>query len=196
MNYIAHIHIAQHTDSSLLGNFLGDFVKGSQLSDYSLKIQHGIKLHRKIDIYTDQHPEVLNLKKIFPAELQRTAGIALDIYFDHLLLSNWSRFSTLPVKQLFTHFYQQLNTTNLQVSEKFLHVRLNLLKHKWLNDYQQEHVCLRAMFSIEQRLQGKIIFASSSYKLLCENRGMIEKSFLRFYAQLLTQSEVLSVKLS
>ena len=195
MNYIAHIHIAQHTDSSLLGNFLGDFVKGSQLSDYSLKIQHGIKLHRKIDIYTDQHVEVLNLKKLFPAELQRTAGIAIDIYFDHLLLSNWSKFSTLPVKQLFTHFYQQLDSTKLQISERFINVRFNLLKHKWLNDYQQERVCLRAMLSIEQRFQRKIVFASSSYELLCENRHIIEKSFLRFYGELLTQSEALSAKL-
>ncbi|MFT4939601.1 MAG: acyl carrier protein phosphodiesterase [Paraglaciecola sp.] len=196
MNYIAHIHIAQHTGSSLLGNFLGDFVKGSQLSDYSPKIQHGIKLHRKIDIYTDQHPEVLNLKRLFPAELRRTAGIALDIYFDHLLLNNWSTFSTLPSKQLLTHFYQQLDATKLQISERFVHVRFNLLKHQWLNDYQQEDVCLRAMFSIEQRLQGKISFASASYKLLCKNRNMVEQSFLRFYAELLAQSAALSVKLS
>jgi acyl carrier protein phosphodiesterase len=196
MNYIAHIHIAQHTKSSLLGNFLGDFVKGSQLSDYPTNVQHGIKLHRKIDVYTDQHPEVLNLKKLFPAELQRTAGIALDIYFDHLLLNNWHKFSTRPIEQLFTHFYQQLNATELQVSERFLRVKFNLLKHKWLNDYHQEPACLRAMFSIEQRFSKKVTFASSSYQLLCENRSMVEQSFLRFYGELLVQSEALSVKLS
>jgi acyl carrier protein phosphodiesterase len=196
MNYIAHIHIAQHTDSSLLGNFLGDFVKGSQLSDYSLKVQHGIRLHRKIDVYTDQHPEVVNLRKLFPSEIQRTAGIALDIYFDHLLLSNWGHFSTQPIEQLFTNFYQQLDTTKLQVSERFMLVKFNLLKHKWLNDYHRETVCLRAMSSIEQRLKRKVTFASSSYNILCENRSIIEPSFLRFYGELLVQSEALSIKLS
>lgn len=28
MNYLAHLHIADHTNTSFTGNFLGDFVKG------------------------------------------------------------------------------------------------------------------------------------------------------------------------
>ena len=48
MNYIAHIHIGSHTQTHLLGNFLGDFVKGSQLQYLPFEIEQGIRLHRSI----------------------------------------------------------------------------------------------------------------------------------------------------
>lgn len=35
MNYLAHLHIADHCQSSLLGNLLGDFVRGNPESQFS-----------------------------------------------------------------------------------------------------------------------------------------------------------------
>lgn len=98
MNYIAHLHLAQHTKTSLVGNFLGDFIKGSALDDLPLDLQHGVRLHRQIDTYTDTHPVVLALKQQFPKSIRRYSGIVLDIYFDHLLMQHWQQFSAIDVK--------------------------------------------------------------------------------------------------
>ena len=62
MNYIAHIYLAEHTQTSKLGNFLGDFVKGPDLSSLPVEIQTGIKFHRAIDSYTDSHHQITALK--------------------------------------------------------------------------------------------------------------------------------------
>ncbi len=56
MNYLAHLHIADHCQSSLLGNLLGDFVKGDPSAQFSPEIARGIRLHRLVDAYTDSHP--------------------------------------------------------------------------------------------------------------------------------------------
>ena len=58
MNYLAHLFLAEKTEESILGNFLGDFVKGRLKDQYSAEILKGIVTHRKIDAYTDSHERV------------------------------------------------------------------------------------------------------------------------------------------
>jgi len=68
-------------------NLYGDFVKGRDYSKYPLIIQGGITLHREIDDFIDHHPLVLELLHELYAPLPKVAGIAIDLYFDHLLTS-------------------------------------------------------------------------------------------------------------
>lgn len=51
MNFLAHLHIAQHCKSNLAGNLLGDFVKGDPNKHYSTSLSDGIRLHRFVDRY-------------------------------------------------------------------------------------------------------------------------------------------------
>jgi hypothetical protein len=56
MNFLAHLHLAAHTGSSLTGNLLGDFIKGPLPTGLADHFDEGIWLHRKIDAFTDAHP--------------------------------------------------------------------------------------------------------------------------------------------
>ncbi len=55
MNYLAHIFLSGNDDDVLIGNFIGDYVKGKDFNNYPAGIQKGILLHRRIDTYTDRH---------------------------------------------------------------------------------------------------------------------------------------------
>jgi acyl carrier protein phosphodiesterase len=92
MNYLAHLHIASCANSNLLGNLLGDFVKGDPSENYPLDIVHGIRLHRRVDAFTDMHPLCLELKPIFPPKLRRFVPIVLDMVWDHCLAKQWYRY--------------------------------------------------------------------------------------------------------
>ena len=81
MNYLAHLYLAEDSPESILGNFLGDFVKGSTLKDYSEGIQKGIQQHRKIDVFTDAHPVFLETKQWIHPNNRRYAGIVIDIFY-------------------------------------------------------------------------------------------------------------------
>ena len=48
----------------MYANIYGDFIKGSKLSHHPEIVQKGIKLHRTIDSFIDNHTKVLELKKI------------------------------------------------------------------------------------------------------------------------------------
>ena len=80
MNYLAHLLLAEDTEESLLGNFLGDFVKGNIGTRYSPAIARGILLHRKVDAFTDTHPITKSSRCLFSRQRRRYAGIIIDKY--------------------------------------------------------------------------------------------------------------------
>jgi acyl carrier protein phosphodiesterase len=55
-------------------------------------VRAGIALHRAIDGYTDAHADVASARALFEPPFRRYAGIMLDMWFDHLLARQWSRF--------------------------------------------------------------------------------------------------------
>ena len=60
MNFLAHSYLSGSDQKILVGNFIGDFVKGKQYENYDDSIQKGIILHREIDYYTDKHEVYLD----------------------------------------------------------------------------------------------------------------------------------------
>jgi acyl carrier protein phosphodiesterase len=91
MNHLAHLLLAGNDPELQLGALLGDHVRGDvAASGYSATVRDGIVLHRKIDVWTDQHVSVAQARSLFQPPLRRYAGIMLDVYFDHLLSRTWT----------------------------------------------------------------------------------------------------------
>ena len=84
MNYLAHLHLGGPGREDRLGSLYGDFVKGSA-DVWPAGIAAGIRLHRRIDVYTDDHPLVIRAKTRLPAARRRVAGLLVDVFFDHCL---------------------------------------------------------------------------------------------------------------
>ena len=83
----------------MVGNLMGDFVKGNRFEYLPQQIIDGIYLHRKIDRFTDQHEQVKGLKAHLSPERRKFSGIITDIVFDHLLALNWRKFSDLELTE-------------------------------------------------------------------------------------------------
>jgi len=97
MNHLAHALLAGADEARVLGGVLGDFVRGAPDPALPQGVREGISLHRAIDGYTDRHPEVLAARALFEPPYRRYAGIALDMWFDHLLARDFARWSPLPL---------------------------------------------------------------------------------------------------
>lgn len=169
----------------MIGNFLGDFVKGTDLSHLSSPLRQGVWLHRRVDSYTDQHSSVVELRNHFPKSLRRFSGIALDVYFDHLLCLHWKRFSSRSINTVLDEFYQQLEQTHLVESSHFTKVKKRLLEYQWLANYHGRESVEGALRSIEKRLSRPIKFSEQATAFLDEKHSLIEDRFLTFYPQLI-----------
>ena len=76
MNYLGHIFLSGEDEQLLVGNFIGDYVKGTQYQHYPHKMQKGIILHRSIDHYTDQNPHWIAIKRLLSPIYKRYAGVS------------------------------------------------------------------------------------------------------------------------
>lgn len=184
MNYVGHIQLAQHSSTSKLGNFLGDFVKGSDLSSFSAQIQQGIELHRAIDSFTDNHPVTVNLRQRFPSEVRRMAGVIIDVYFDHLLCKHWQNYSSESQNKVLDGFYTELESTKLSVSTRFKRVKQGLIEYRWLAEYIEVDAVIRAYRSIEKRINSKITFADRAADLIIKRETELQSAFAQLYPEL------------
>lgn len=184
MNYVAHLHIAQATESSLIGAFLGDFVKGDAYKAWPQETQDGIILHRKVDTFTDKHPSVVGLRAMFPKSLRRMAGVVIDIYFDHLLTAKLTRDGEKGLAFL-DDFYHDLHITSLPQHGHFVRLQSSLMKDKWLSDYQHQQTCFLAFRAIEKRLKNKIEFAELAQVFIEGHHKYFRLAFEHFYPELL-----------
>ncbi|EKO3376691.1 DUF479 domain-containing protein [Vibrio fluvialis] len=136
MNYLAHLHIADHCQSSLLGNLLGDFVKGDPSAQFSPEIARGIRLHRLVDVYTDSHPVMQQAKAYFSSQTRRFAPIALDMFWDHCLAKEWRLYHDLSLRAFVNGAQRQVQQAYpAQLPERFTRVSKHMWQGRWLESY-------------------------------------------------------------
>lgn len=119
MNFLAHLYLARSDDGLMLGGLIGDFVRGRlALRRYPREVREGIHLHRRIDKFTDHSDEVTALRRLFPREFRRYAGIVLDLAFDHELARRWPDFSTTSIEEFDRHVRRLLDKNQALLPER------------------------------------------------------------------------------
>ena len=78
------------TEGLIVGGLLGDFIKGRVPPGWPKTLQWGVRLHRRIDAYSNAAPELRRSSARFPPELRRFAPIFIDIIADHCLALDWA----------------------------------------------------------------------------------------------------------
>lgn len=90
MNFLAHLSLSGDNPRLMVGNFIGDFVKGRKpLEAFDADIVRGIGLHRAIDSFTDTHAVVLQSKRRLQPVYRHYAGVIVDVFYDHYLARDW-----------------------------------------------------------------------------------------------------------
>jgi acyl carrier protein phosphodiesterase len=136
MNYLAHLYLSGDNPEIMVGNFIGDYVKGRNHTKYTQNIQKGIILHRKIDSFTDNHPLVKTNAEIFRPLYQKYAMVVIDIVMDHILAKNWNRYSEVALNTYVTETHQILMRRYFTLPAKVKQFLPFLIKSRRLENYQ------------------------------------------------------------
>ena len=138
MNYLGHAFLSFGAADILMGNMIGDHVKGKlALEQYSEGIRKGILLHRKIDGYTDVHPATLRARLLFREEYGLYSGAIMDTLYDHYLANDPRMFSSKETLMAFTQtVYKQLLENEKYFPPKFAEYFPYMRENNWLYSYR------------------------------------------------------------
>jgi acyl carrier protein phosphodiesterase len=135
MNFLAHIYLSGDDEHVIVGNFLGDFVKGSDYLMYPDDIRQGILMHRNIDSFTDNHQLVRDVKNYFIPGYFKYAGVIVDILFDHYLAKDFYNFHTVSLKEFVNNAHNILLNHYELCPEKMKSYLPGFMKQRWLERY-------------------------------------------------------------
>lgn len=185
MNYLAHLFLARPTADSHFGNLLGDFRRGVDLGRFGSAVQLGLKNHYEVDRFTDSHPRVLAAKSLFDKSRQRFAPVALDIYFDHLLIKHWTSFTTLGFDDFRERSFALLEQRLPIMPRAMQHSVGHMITHDWFEDYAKEEGIAKAIAVVAKRIRFANTF-HYAVEDISANQDEIEEVFLDFFPDLIT----------
>lgn len=137
MNFLAHIYLSGNSDKLIIGNFIGDAVKGSEYLQYDPEVIRGIKLHRKIDEFTDCHPVVMQSKNRLRSKYGKYSSVIVDIFYDHFLAVSWKNHSDIPLPVFVNRIYELINTNLDWLPPKVQQFLPYMISGNWLLNYAQ-----------------------------------------------------------
>lgn len=108
MNHLAHLFLAPDEPVAVLGNLAGDFVHGRLDGRFDPRLEDGIRMHRRVDSFTDGHPVAGRSRRRFPERWKHTTRILVDVFYDRLFYEEWNLFSGLPFDEFRRNRYAQL----------------------------------------------------------------------------------------
>lgn len=96
MNFLCHMLLSGADDQVLIGNFMGDFVKGPLSDRFPAPIKEGIVLHRRIDSYASRDNLFQRSRRRLDPHYGLYRGVLVDLFYDHFLVVEWGRWSEEP----------------------------------------------------------------------------------------------------
>lgn len=189
MNFLAHLYLSGDDPEIMVGNFIGDFVRGRNMHEqFQQNIAIGIELHRKIDEFTDSHLVVLESKKRLRPKYRHYAPVIVDIFYDHFLAIHWPRWHPQSLPDFATYAYSQLENHEAILPERVLQMMPYMIRGNWLVNYAKTEGIHRALSGMSRRTPYESKMDEAVHDLE-KYFNEFESEFLLFFPELKQMSE-------
>ncbi len=180
MNFLAHFTLAYPDEELVVGNYLADLVKNRGLELYAPGIVRGIRLHRAIDHYTDNHAAVRALCARWRERHGKYAPVVVDLLFDYALTAEWEDFGPLPLPAFQTAIYAILRRYLPAMPAKTADLAERMMADDWL----QHYTSATGLASVAVRLQRRVSrpdLLGDMVKTLREEEAPLREAFRMFF---------------
>ncbi len=188
MNVLAHIYLSGDSDEIIIGNYIGDYVKGRDYLKYPEQIRKGIIIHRNIDAFTDKHPVVHRSKLLFTKKYHKYAGVVIDIMYDHFLTREWDFYSRRPLESIIYQFYRAMVNNHHILPDKVKERIPFFIINNWLESYKTTNG-LRSVFKALSKRTSLPNESRYAIKTLKKNYYSLDDDFMEFFPQLIEYVE-------
>lgn len=151
MNFLAHLALSDNDDDLMIGNFIADSVRSAQFDQFKPQVVHGIKLHHKIDFFTDNHPVVERSKERLRPRHQKYSGVIVDILYDHFLSLHFGDYCNTPLEEFADYVYTLLYRRWDELPLNVQHMLPYMESGNWLVNYGNRDGLTRVFKGMSRR---------------------------------------------
>lgn len=190
MNYLAHMFLAGDDADSVIGNFIADHVKGEEINKYTKGIIAGIRMHRAVDEFTDNHPIVkLSIARLRP-KFRKYSGVIVDMFYDHFLSADWNQYCKIDLDTFTAVRFEILLSHTEIMPHRAQYLLPFMIKNNWLKMYGTIEGLDRALTGMSKRTSFASQLEIASVELE-KHYGRFKAEFEEFWPQLndFTQKE-------
>lgn len=197
MNFLAHFLLSADDDELRLGNLLGDVVKG-RVERYTPpgvteRVRTGIRLHRAIDSFSDQHAVVRRSKQRIAGRYGRLSGVIVDVYYDHVLAREWPTHGQGDLHAFVTDVYRTLRE-NLRWLPPDVHPLVRAMtRGNWLAGYARVEGIEAALRGMARRTPVAAGIGTATEELVAHYPAFSE-DFAEFLPELRAHCEAFLVE--
>ena len=197
MNHLAHCLLADIAGRSIAGSMAGDFFRGPLPSPgepdeetsiaageegMSRDFLEGIRFHRLVDSFTDDHPVVARSKARLSAPYRRYAGVLVDIMDDYFLARRWPQFSTLTLETFAVRVSREIETHWNEFPARARPFLQFLLRSNLLVAYREREGIARTLQGMSRRMKHSNPLATAMDELDV-HAALLEADFLEFFPE-------------
>jgi acyl carrier protein phosphodiesterase len=189
LNFLAHLFLSGNDPEIMVGNFIGDFVRGRNVHEqFRPAIALGIELHREIDDFTDSHAVVMESKKRLRPKYRHYSPVIVDMFYDHFLAKDWPNYHSLPLHQFALEAYSVLDEYNEHLPERVQGLLPHIIKGNWLYNYSRIEGIHGALSGMSRRTpyESRMDEATQDLREFYTEFG---NEFSRFFPELQQMSE-------
>lgn len=180
MNFLAHLFLAEDTADSMIGNLAGDFVKGRLKEDLPPAIADGIRQHRRVDAFTDAHPEVAGLRRVLLADHGHWSRVIGDVFLDHFLACSFHDFAGEALEAFAARVHERLDRRLADLPGRLRLVYPAMRDGQWLVSYRSVEGIHAALTNMSRRITRHPDLAAATVHLYGPSRAELARRFRAF----------------
>ena len=189
MNFLAHAILTPPppgNDELLVGNITADWIKGRERRALSAGIQAGFTLHRRIDGFTDTHPQVARCGGLLAETWGRYSSILVDVIFDHLIACDFERYADARLREFAARTYATLHAHRVQLPQMADYAICMMAADDWLCAYATTDGLRLTFTRMSARLQarGHDVELAPAVDTFLAQRAAFEEAFELFFPAL------------
>jgi len=187
LNWLAHVFLSPPNVEFQLGNLLADIVRRNQRQGLPEDFVRGALRHHAIDVFTDAHPIVKRSRARLSETHRRFSGVIMDVFYDYLLATHWSEYSTITLDSFTTKFYSEAAAIKIALPDDAQHVLTRIIQHDLLGQYRNVDGVKQSLRRLSMRLHarwGREFQLDSSVVELIEHEDELAADFAEFFPQL------------
>jgi acyl carrier protein phosphodiesterase len=135
MNLLAHALLSGESSGRVVGGLAADVIRGPVSGDLPGDVAEGIRLHRRVDLFTDAHPVTARSRGRLREKWGRYSGILVDLAYDYCLAQSWAVYGREPMGDFVRRIYEYLPNYSAVLPSLAVEYFTHMIREDWLTSY-------------------------------------------------------------